>query len=623
MIIQHLLPRSFATNIVITLVTILSLLLFKSGNAATSVLNVTSNPVTYWGWAPDPNMMGEKGVTIEAVRALVEAKFPSEMTRANSYMHCTATKTGIINNTSSVTVNTNEQCWRNSDEKLIFRYDGSYTFATKRICPSGDNPDLTELIPQQCDNMYDMEAPLGKSCSSPKEGDPCNPATGANYRFETDIDGEGLALKFTRYYSSKDYTASSGLMGENWQPVLSKSINHIPVSEVRSQRSVVKTELYDTPESACVMGWNDIKSEAFRGLVVDAVPVYDDGVCNIVLQDEIKASLPIINNSNRTYGSTPYVNSNVITVSHSNGRQYLFHMKSGQWIALNGSTVSLQDLEPSGGILFINSNGSREYYNQNGLLTESIDSEGNSSSYGYDALDRLVSILGPKGDELHLNYNMDSQIESVTKGTETVNYTYEAGHLKTVTYPNGTSKEYLYDDPLNPHSITGFIDENNVLFATWSYDDKGRVVMNEQANGMNHYGFTYNADGSTTVTNSNNASRTYYFELVNGAVKIQHVTGDRCDTCPNGGIQSYTYNNDGYIESKTDWNGNVTTYTRDSQGRELTRTEAFGTPQSRVIATTWDTTHNKPLTITEPDQITEYTYDPEGRLMSRQQRANQ
>jgi uncharacterized protein RhaS with RHS repeats len=61
------------------------------------------------------------------------------------------------------------------------------------------------------------------------------------------------------------------------------------------------------------------------------------------------------------------------------------------------------------------------------------------------------------------------------------------------------------------------------------------------------------------------------------------------------------------------------TYTRDDQGRELSRTEAPGTPQARTVTTTWDTTLNKPLVITEPERVTEYTYDAEGRLLIRQQ----
>jgi YD repeat-containing protein len=102
-------------------------------------------------------------------------------------------------------------------------------------------------------------------------------------------------------------------------------------------------------------------------------------------------------------------------------------------------------------------------------------------------------------------------------------------------------------------------------------------------------------------------------------MKVDHVEGDRCTTCSGGDIQAYTYDSNGFIASKTDWNGNTMTYTRDDQGRELSRTEAPGTPQARTVTTTWDTTLNKPLVITEPERVTEYTYDAEGRLLNRQQ----
>jgi YD repeat-containing protein len=407
-------------------------------------------------------------------------------------------------------------------------------------------------------------------------------------------------------------------MGENWQPVFSKTINRTPVSDNRGELSVVSTELYETPENACVAGWNDIKAEAFRGLISSAVPVYDDGVCHLFVQNEVKASLPVINESNRTYGSSPYVTDHVVTVSRSNGDQYLFHYKNGQWISMNGVSARLQQTPE--GYIFFKISGGYEVYNTQGLIVESWDSTGHKTSYTYDELGRLASVIGPKGDELGFSYNMDSQIKTVSRNSESVSYQYENGHIKTVTYPDSTTKEYLYEDPLKPHHMTGYINENNILFATWSYDDKGRVVMNEQAGGVNHYDFTYNADGSTTVSNSNNASRTYQFEVVNGAIKIDQITGDRCDTCPNGGIKSYLYNADGYAISKTDWNGNTTTYTRDTQGRELSRTEAAGTPEERTVTTTWDTNLNKPLIVTEPERIIEYRYSPEGRLLSREER---
>ena len=72
-----------------------------------------------------------------------------------------------------------------------------------------------------------------------------------------------------------------------------------------------------------------------------------------------------------------------------------------------------------------------------------------------------------------------------------------------------------------------------------------------------------------------------------------------------------------FIVSKQDREGNVTTYTRDSRGRELVRTEASGTPQERVFETIWHPTFNVPIKIIEPGTETIFSYDGNGNRLSK------
>ena len=60
-----------------------------------------------------------------------------------------------------------------------------------------------------------------------------------------------------------------------------------------------------------------------------------------------------------------------------------------------------------------------------------------------------------------------------------------------------------------------------------------------------------------------------------------------------------------------------TRYSRDANGLALSRTEAAGLPEDRTRATEWDTSLRKPLVITEGNTQTRYTYDAEGRTLSR------
>ena len=87
---------------------------------------------------------------------------------------------------------------------------------------------------------------------------------------------------------------------------------------------------------------------------------------------------------------------------------------------------------------------------------------------------------------------------------------------------------YLYEDPNFPHALTGIVDENNVRFATWAYDAQGRAILSEHAGGADRVELSYNADGSTTVTDALGAARAYGFTTLQGVVKPTSVTGDQC-----------------------------------------------------------------------------------------------
>ncbi len=68
---------------------------------------------------------------------------------------------------------------------------------------------------------------------------------------------------------------------------------------------------------------------------------------------------------------------------------------------------------------------------------------------------------------------------------------------------------------------------------------------------------------------------------------------------------------------KTDFNGNQTSFIFDlSRNLETSRTEALSTAEERTIATTWHSVYRLPLTITEPNRITSFTYDAAGNVLT-------
>jgi uncharacterized protein RhaS with RHS repeats len=80
----------------------------------------------------------------------------------------------------------------------------------------------------------------------------------------------------------------------------------------------------------------------------------------------------------------------------------------------------------------------------------------------------------------------------------------------------------------------------------------------------------------------------------------------------------HEYSPNGNMASRVDANGNQTAYIYDlSRDLPLSCTEAVGTPQERTINTSWHTTFRLPLSISEPNRLTQFTYDAKGNLTQR------
>ena len=88
-------------------------------------------------------------------------------------------------------------------------------------------------------------------------------------------------------------------------------------------------------------------------------------------------------------------------------------------------------------------------------------------------------------------------------------------------------------------------------------------------------------------------------------------------------MNSFQYIYFPFLLSKTDWNSNVITCVFDFFGLKLSRFDVVCMPRKRTMATEWHTQFRLPTKITEPNKITEYTYDAQGRQLSRGVRSAQ
>jgi RHS repeat-associated protein len=255
------------------------------------------------------------------------------------------------------------------------------------------------------------------------------------------------------------------------------------------------------------------------------------------------------------------------------------------------------------GFTNLRSDGSVEYYSATGLLLTVRNPHRSAVFFYYDANNRLIRVQGSWYSTLNVTYDTSGRIKTIGGCT----YSYDAaGNLSQVTYADNTAVTYLYEDTNHPHALTGVIDEKANRYTTWSYDALGRAISSQHAGGVDAFTInSYSVDSSNdiisaVVTEPTGLQRNLTFILINGINHLASVSGP-CTEC---GDKRKTISYDSatrFVQSETDFNGNVTQYTHDSGGRETSRTEAYGTPYQRKITTVWNTTLNLPEQMTEYD----------------------
>lgn len=286
-------------------------------------------------------------------------------------------------------------------------------------------------------------------------------------------------------------------------------------------------------------------------------------------------------------------------------------------VALNGSGTFV-------GWRYVAANDDEELYDTNGRLLTVQSRAGVTHVLTYGSNSRVESVADDFGNELTFQWDSESppRVASITlpgTGSELVSFTYgQDNNLVSVTYPDATTREYLYElsGSGQQNLLTGIEDESDVRYATWEYGAHNVVTSSEHAGGVERYSIAYNADGSRYVMDPLGTIRTYTTEVIAGQ---RRYTGSNllCQGCNE--YASATFDAFGNFESKLDFSGVETRFTHDTaRTLETSRTEAYGSPRERTTSTSWHSTYRLPTLITEPGRTTSFVYDTNGRLLERE-----
>lgn len=263
-------------------------------------------------------------------------------------------------------------------------------------------------------------------------------------------------------------------------------------------------------------------------------------------------------------------------------------------------------------------NRSVETYSSTGRLLSIRSSAGQLTTMNYNGNGKLGTVTGPFGHELQFAYDTSGRLTSLTlPDNSVIQYGYDTSNrLTNVTYPDTTSKTYHYEDNTGRWLLTGITDQINQRYSTYTYDTSGRVTVSEHAGGAERYEFAYSATTPvTTMKDPDGATRVLSFVNAAGIYKAgsSSLPGASC-----GIVKAATYDTDGNIASKTDFNDNQSQFTFDPlRNLEISRTEAVGTPRERTVTTQWHPTFHLPTQIDESDRRTSFTYDLFGNVLTR------
>jgi RHS repeat-associated protein len=263
-------------------------------------------------------------------------------------------------------------------------------------------------------------------------------------------------------------------------------------------------------------------------------------------------------------------------------------------------------------------------YSSDGLLDTVVDPAGGETHYGYETLlngeTKLVTVTHPDGSTRRYHYEQVLEAFEASLTPEPVDLSKLPGDIAGRNWPTITEGDLkavarlTVPPEYEVAPLTGITDENGKRFATWAYDALGRAISSSHADGADLTTLTYNADGSTTVTNALEKQTTYHFATVNGVKRVTAIEGHPTAQCA-AASREIRYDINGFRDVVSDFKGNITDFDHDSRGLEVQRTEAKGTPEQRVIQTQWHATLRLPTCRIEPRHTTSLTYDTQGRLL--------
>jgi YD repeat-containing protein len=355
----------------------------------------------------------------------------------------------------------------------------------------------------------------------------------------------------------------------------------------------------------------------------------------------------------------------VLYIYRPDGRFLIFRLSPNGWYAdadIADKVTELKDAVTNATIGWQYTDGNSEdveTYDAKGMLVSIKTRSGQTLSLAYSDANtsssiasrfgQLIQVTDQFGRQLNFTYDSQGRINTMTDPAGGLyQYAYDDNNnLSTVIYPDDTpadltdnpQKTYVYGELINtsnyskPYALTGIIDEKGVRYATYKYgtSSTARAISTEHSSGgIDKYSLTYSTDGSqTTVIDPFGSTRTFKFSNVLNVLRPTSQSQPAGSGC-GASASALSYDANGNVASRTDFNGNRSCYAYNSRNLETIRLEGLApgsscpadlaayTPAAnsseRKISTDWHPAFRLPVKLTEPGLETSYSYDDQGQV---------
>lgn len=332
-----------------------------------------------------------------------------------------------------------------------------------------------------------------------------------------------------------------------------------------------------------------------------------------------------------------------ISIINGDGSSIDFNRTSAGYSAETAAEGQLTPLTPKfDEWLYKNASGGIEHFKKiksQYLLMSVTQKDGKGTHYSYDENERLKAIRDAFGRTLDVAWHDDAAIASISSPESSVHYRYEQlsgdhgaivrGLQRMVAVEindaDGASqgiRQYHYGQGWPDwFYLTGITDENNIRFATYSYDAEGRVSRSEHAGGAQRYDFSYPADTGRLVTDPLGSTRTITSAAVANQLRITSFSQPGGSGC-GPAASAYTYTPKGLLQSRSDFNNIKICFAYDA-ARDLETSRVDGVAAAaacpaaasvpgagqRKTSRRWHPDWSTETMVAEPLKMTHYIYN--------------